>query len=360
MRQRQDRPAVCNLERSVTSIARRSFLFTVAGASAALAADTPSIDIWLGTRQRFGHIGLPQRWINILGSVSPAAAIAEISYTLNGGERKFVSKGPDLRRLASPGDFNIEIDKGDLHAGENEVVIRAADGQGARAEQTVTVEFTPNRAWPLPYETDFSKVNNLQDVCQVIDGRWNLSADGVRTAVPYYDRVLGFGDLNWTNYSVQAEVTFHDFPGPVQRNRGPGFGVNHAGIGLRWRGHADDGRQPRVQWYPLGAATEFTLQKDLKECRWRILPGPPQKAAYAEEPFGIDLDRKYWLKGEVRTTADGRNRYRNKIWAVGDPEPPTWAVESIEQPSDDFPSGGALLVAHRSDVTFGRVRIEPL
>ncbi|MEZ5400264.1 MAG: hypothetical protein R2729_11395 [Bryobacteraceae bacterium] len=143
-------------------------------------------------------------------------------------------------------------------------------------------------------------------------------------------------------------------------NLGPGFGVNHAGLGLRWRGHADDGRQPRVQWYPLGAATEFTLQKDMAQCRWRILPGPPAKAVYAEQPFSLRLDRPYWLRGEVATLAGGRNRYRNKIWAAGEPEPEAWAVESIEAPSRDFSSGGALFVAHRSDVTLRRVRIEPL
>ncbi|MEZ5400265.1 MAG: hypothetical protein R2729_11400 [Bryobacteraceae bacterium] len=45
----------------------------------------PRIEIWHGPRQRFGHLGLPQGWINVLGSVSPAATIAEISYTVNGG-----------------------------------------------------------------------------------------------------------------------------------------------------------------------------------------------------------------------------------------------------------------------------------
>ncbi len=340
-------------------LGRRAFLACAGGAALASAAPgPPTIDVWHGARQRFGHLGLPQRFINILGSTAPAERIAEISYTLNGGERLYVSKGPDLRRLAEPGDFNIEIDHAELKPGENEVVIRAADLDRTRVETAVTVHFVPGRSWPLPYEVDLSKVDNLQDVCQVIDGRWRLDADGARTAAPYYDRVLGFGDMNWTNYSVQAEVTFHGFPGASSERKGPGFSVNHAGITLHWRGHDDDGRQPRVRWYPLGAATEFTLEKDLSQCRWRILPGPPKGVVYAEERFGIELEKKYWLKGEVRVLDDGRIRYRDKIWAVGDAEPAAWAVENIEEPSTDFSSGGALLIAHRSDATFGRVRID--
>jgi hypothetical protein len=337
---------------------RREWVLGLVAAAAlpAFAEEAPRIEIWHGRRQRFGHRGLPQRWINLLGSVSPAARIAQIEHSLNGGEFRGVSKGPDLHRLASPGDFNLEIDHANLRPGENEVVIRAADLDGIRAEERVIVEYTADVAWELPYRVDFSRVTNLQDVCQVVDGRWRFTPDGVRTAEPYYDRVLAFGDMSWTNFAVTAEVIFHDFPGP--KRGGPDFGVNHAGITLRWRGHQDDGRQPRVKWYPLGAATEFTLQKDLTQCRWRILPGPPKRNVNAEETYPIELGRRYFIKGQVETLPDGRHRYRNKIWSPDRNELDFWAVESIEDPADDFASGSALLIAHRADVTFCSVRIE--
>lgn len=336
---------------------RRHALAALGAAPLAQALVKPRIDLWHGKRQRFGHLGLPQRWINILGAVSPAEHIAQLDYSLNGLDFLPLSKGPDLYRLASAGDFNIEIDHADLEDGENRVVIRSKDRDGVTSEETIVVDYTPGVVWRLPYEVDFAKVKDLQDVCQVVDGRWRLEKDGVRTADPYYDRVLAFGDMNWTNYALTAEVIFHDFPGPTPGG-GPGFGVNHAGIGLRWRGHDDDGRQPHVAWYPLGAATEFTLQKDLSKCKWRIIPGPPQKTVYADEPYAIELGKKYWIKGEVRTMPDGRNRYRNKIWSPDRNELDFWAVERFEKPSRDFSSGSALLVAHRSDVTFGRVKIE--
>ncbi len=336
---------------------RRQALATLAAAPAAQALAAPAIDVWYGKRQRFGHLGLPQRWINILGSVSPAERIAQLEYALNGGDFRPLSKGPDLYRLASAGDFNVEIDHADLDAGENRVVLRAKDRDGVMTDETVVVDYTAGGAWRLPYEFDFADVTNLQDVCQVVDGRWRLDKDGVRTADPYYDRVLAFGDMSWTDYAVTAEVIFHDFPGP-QAGGGPGFGVNHAGITLRWRGHDDDGRQPHIAWYPLGAATEFTLQKDLSQCKWRIIPGPPEKIVYADEPYPIQLEKRYWIKGEVKTMPDGRNRYRDKIWSPDRNELDFWAVERYEDRSRDFPSGSALLIAHRSDVTFGRVKIE--
>ena len=42
--------------------------------------DVPlSIDIWYGEHQRFGHLGTPQRWINVLGNISPVDSISCIA-----------------------------------------------------------------------------------------------------------------------------------------------------------------------------------------------------------------------------------------------------------------------------------------
>ncbi|MCB9382986.1 MAG: hypothetical protein H6509_00105 [Bryobacterales bacterium] len=325
---------------------------------AARAQPAPSIDIWYGPRQRFGHLGEPQRWVSILGSAAPAAHIAELHYSLNGGDWMPLSKGPDLHRLASPGDFNVEIDRKDLKEGDNRVRIRAVVGDGAAAETEVALEFASGKRWPLPYTVDWSKVENIQDVTQIVDGHWRLEGGGIRPVKPYYDRVLAFGDRNWTDYAATVEVTFHSFPG--KQRGGPHFGVNHAGITLRWRGHGDDAKQPHVAWYPLGAATEFTLEKNLAECRWRILPGPPKRAVWAEEPYPIMLGRPYWLKAEVKTMPDGRYRYRTKIWSQDRNELDFWAVASYEEPADDFGSGSLLLIAHNADVTFGRLTIAPV
>lgn len=339
------------------SWSRRTFLAAASGA-VIKASGPPEIDVWYGPRQHFGRQGLPQPWVNILGSVSPAAEVARIEYSVNGGEPTELSKGPDLRRLARPGDFNADIHVRRLQDGLNEVVIRAFSGDGSKAERTVEVEFAQGKHWPLPYEVDWSAVDSIADVAQIVDGQWRLENGGVRTVEPYYDRLLAFGDMDWTDYRVDVDVTFHGFPG--KRPGGPHFNVNHAGIGLRWRGHAEDANQPHTQWFPLGAATEFTLEKNLEECRWRILPGPPEGPRWAEHPDPIQLGRPYILTAEVKTLEDGSHRYRTRLQEQDRNRFDYWSAESIEPPSKDFSSGSLLLVAHNSDVTFGRLRVEPI
>ncbi|MCP5114842.1 MAG: hypothetical protein GY953_28770, partial [bacterium] len=49
---------------------RREVVLALSAGSAVKALVTPRIDIWYGAQQRFGHLGRPQRWINILGAVS--------------------------------------------------------------------------------------------------------------------------------------------------------------------------------------------------------------------------------------------------------------------------------------------------
>jgi hypothetical protein len=45
------------------------------------------IEIWYGGEQRFGHRGVPQRWINVLGRVD-AERTAELEDMLRHGDPK--------------------------------------------------------------------------------------------------------------------------------------------------------------------------------------------------------------------------------------------------------------------------------
>ena len=45
----------------------------------------PEIEIWYGDNQKFGHLGNPQKWINILGNVSDQDGIKSLHYSLNNG-----------------------------------------------------------------------------------------------------------------------------------------------------------------------------------------------------------------------------------------------------------------------------------
>jgi hypothetical protein len=88
------------------------------------------VDVWYGRQQHFGRNGFPQKWINVLGRVTPGRDIASLSYSLNGASPIPVSIGRDGHRLAKLGDFNIEIDRAQLQIGENVLEIVARTYQG--------------------------------------------------------------------------------------------------------------------------------------------------------------------------------------------------------------------------------------
>ena len=137
-------------------------------------SSTPVIDVWYGSPQLFGQLGVPQQWVNILGNVTDPDGIATLTYALNGGTDSTLSTGPDSRRLADEGDFNVEIDHTDLVDGPNSVVIKATDNLGFTTTETVTVNYTSGNAWPLPYSVDWDTVIDVQDVAQIVDGKWAL------------------------------------------------------------------------------------------------------------------------------------------------------------------------------------------
>ena len=193
---------------------------------------------------------------------------------------------------------------------------------------------------------------------QVVDGVWHLEEDGVRTAAPYYDRVLSMGDRSWSDYQTMLRLTIHGFtsstPGP------PTYDVTHFGAAMRWRGHHTDGLQPRRKWYPLGAQGEFLIKTKLDTCQWRILfdkadDKPPR---YAARRNTLALGQPMYIKTQIATMPDGRSRYRFKQWQESATERATWDVEGFE--ADDYPSGSLCLVPHNSDATLHEVRVEKL
>ena len=308
-------------------------------------AAEPYIDIWYGEHQRFGHLGHPQRWVNVLGNVSPASEIASLTWSLNGSKPRPLSFGEDQRRLARPGDFNVEIDRSELQLGRNTVTVTVIDRSGRVTQRTSEVEYlSQEQRWPLPYIIDWSKVERIDEVAQVVDGKWTLTPNGVRTVERYYDRVLAFGDDSWRDYEVSTTVTFHAFTPPLTPPNNTR--VTHAAIALRWPGHDRDEHQPHVKWYPLGATAEFMLTTDLKQCRWRIFDRNPydskrpffwrifddNKRFYVESKRhqAIELDKPYGMKHRVETLNEGRSRYRVKLWPVNESEPTTWDLERIE------------------------------
>lgn len=318
----------------------------------------PMIRFWYGPEQQFGHLGEPQPWLNVLGNVSFAEQLDSATFSVNGGMERSLSLGGNLHRLALPGDFNIELAWEELQPGSNRVKVNAYSKAGAVIADSMQVQLASGNIWPLPYAIDFTTVNNLQDVVQIVDGDWVLEANGVRTRQRYYDRVLTMGDTTWSDYETTVQLTINDYT-PSEAGP-PTYNVTHFGVAMRWRGHHADGRQPSRKWYPLGAQGEFLIKENKDSCRFRILfdGGRHKPQKYADKWNSLVVGRPMFVKTQVATLNDGRTRYRFKQWMATESEPDDWDVEGLE--ADDYPSGALCLVPHNSDVTIHRVQVEPL
>ena len=314
------------------------------------------IDLWYGQEQYFGIPGNPQRAINILGNVACQDSLVALRYSLNEGHWQNLSVGPDGRRLAGKGDFNIEILRMYLSEGKNIVQIKAEDSNGIIEQQKVIVHYTNEKTWPLAYEIDWNNVDLLQKAVYIIDGKWVIVPDGIRTVEPYYDRILAFGDSTWRDFEILVSVIFHDYAEPLPGP--PTFNVSHAALAMRWPGHDDDGNQPRVKWYPLGATCEMQLKTNLDSCRWRILGGG-SKTENIHALKTIELGKKYMMKSRVESLENDSTQYSVKFWEYHTAEPDEWDLQATEGP-EDVQYGSGLLISHNTDVTFGYLKVSPL
>lgn len=159
-------------------------------------------NIWYGLTQSFGQFGQPQPWVNILGELESTSGIESLSYTLNGGSQVALNFLKDKRRLNNDGDFNIDLLSSDLLNGENTVVVTAQKDDGSAEIETILVNYNRATTWPLPYTIDWSTVSNdeeIQNVAQVVDGKWTITPSGIRTVEPGYDRLVAIGDRTWSD-----------------------------------------------------------------------------------------------------------------------------------------------------------------
>jgi len=310
----------------------------------------PLIQVWYGDQQYVGDPGVAQPFFNVLGNVLDADGVASLSYTLNGASSAPLNIGPDQKRLAGLGDFNIELPIASLVPGLNTVAITALDGMGEATNHTVLVDYLSGNVWPENYVIDWNQVQNLQDVAQVVDGNWEVANGILRPLQVGYDRLVAVGDATWVDYEVVVPITIHGYSPD-------GFlpGSNRPGVGLlmRWVSHLPPG-QPQHN-FRLGAIGFYRIDQDGtgKLEMWtedsKATPGLQRTLAY-EVP--------YVFKMQVETLASS-HQYRFKVWEQGQPEPPAWDL--VEDQALSEPSSGALvLVAHHMDVSFGTVTVTPL
>ncbi|MGE0622637.1 MAG: putative Ig domain-containing protein [Pseudomonadales bacterium] len=315
-------------------------------------ADPSQIDIWYGDSQDFGSPGNPQRWVNVLGTVSDQDGISSLTFTLNGGPSRNLSVGPDTRRLLEAGDFNVEIDYAELIAGQNTVEITAIDSIGTVTTKTVVVNYTQGLVWPSNFQTDWNSATTLADYAQVVDGRWELDGTGVRPSVMGYDRVLAVGDVLWDDYEVEVPITIHGYdPGGFQwPSVAPGIGVLS-----RWLGHTTlvQGEQPHAYWLPSGGSIWYDYGED------RLYLGGNNGLSASIGSPQIDFGTTYIWKLRAETVSPGNTFYGAKLWQQGSIEPANWTMSGQDGPGD-LENGSYLLIAHHIDATFGDVVITDL
>ncbi|KIC35665.1 cadherin-like domain-containing protein, partial [Leisingera sp. ANG-M7] len=301
----------------------------------------PVIDVWYGPTQTFGQPGEAQTWVNILGDVF-AEDIDTLTYRLNGGAERNLSVGPDAHRLEKAGDFNIDIayDELDPTAADDVVSIIARYNDGSEYTQDVTIQYQDGAAWPEDYSIDWSAVSNIQDVAQVVDGKWTLTGDGVRPDELGFDRFIAIGDNSWDFYEARLAVTPHDL------SAANGL----FGFGLWWNGHTSDSP---IQWQPLRGFTpsEFLFYDQLT--------GTPHFEIYPSTnitPFTLAEDTRFNFVIRVEQSGTFDRSYKMKVWEEGTAEPAGWLMDLVID-YDDPITGSFALVTHHYDIEFHDIDI---
>lgn len=310
-----------------------------------------SVRLWYGSHHVFGNPGIAQRWVNILGDVAGCNDLKSLAFRLNDGAPRPLSLGPDGRRLAGRGDFNVEIPRTDLRPGLNRVEIVATRTSGAQESETVSVDYVTGRTWPLPHHLSWSSAGSLPQAVQIVDGRWTVDGAGVRPTALAYDRTVAIGDISWSDYEVLVPVTLLGVdPGGYNAVSGsPGIGLI-----LRWTGHFDwGGRQPTIGWKPVGATAWYKWDDKLK---LRINDRPAGEDLSGRK---LAVGKTYLFRMRVETRSNGTPAYAVKVWPQGETEPAAWILSGTGLTSDPA-RGSLLLVAHHVDVRFGNITITPL
>jgi len=336
----------------------------------AMTGAPPVIDFWYGPTQRFGQLGIPQEFVNVLGKVTDADNnIAFMSYTLNGGPSVGLNIGPDTRRLQNLGDFNVDIPYASLLAlpAMNTLTISAEDGVGNIVASIVNLEYTAGVTWPGSYVVDWDSAPELEDVSQVVDGLWAVQGGKAVTVEAGYDRLISLGNVTHANYEVTVPITVHSidaigFPLP---SAGPLIG-----IGLRWPGHSDAAldpgffgpgpAQPEWGFFPAGALCWYHWSDPGDYSVGEFAVNENYFAGAEELVTPFVFDDEYMFKARISSLPDLRPRTEFKFWRPSiETEPGVWYLQRDGLPGDPT-SGGLLLIAHHVDVEIGDVVVTEL
>jgi hypothetical protein len=319
--------------------------------------------VWHGDIQRVGHLGRAQDTFNVLGHVDPWEEIDRLEWSLNWYQAVPLSFRA-FRRLAANGDFNADVPVGMLDPGSNQFYVTAYFKDWDPITHTVTIVHE-NGSTPLPCEIQWHEVGNPQDVGQYVDGRWQLTEAGLRTATTGYDRLFLVGEKAWRDYEVCTAITVHR----VDATTSPLSGGNGVGLMTRFAGHTTGGHrhfpsgQPTWGYQPFGAIGWLRWNKGGSDQapQLQFFAGDSDQAENFGE-FPLKIGDTYGLRMRCKTLADdtaetGVTRYSFKIWPADSSEPKAWTWQHVQSSPYALRQGALALVAHHVDVTFGDITV---
>jgi hypothetical protein len=319
-------------------------------------ANGPDIDVWYGSTQSFGNLGIPQRWINVVGNADDPNGVSALRYSLNGGPEQPLTVGPDGFRLVDAGDFNVELDHETLVTGANTLRLVAVDGGGNTSTRDVTVNWLGPSTWTLPTTVSWSGASAINDVAQITDGRWAIVDDGVRPLATGYDRVIVLGQRTWASYEVTVPITLHRFDSSKP----------HAGVGVAmgWQGHTGSA-QPRFG-HPYGGLCSYGRpgpEPALPRLEITTNPSENSDRTVVDTALTLIPDVAYTMRFRREARGDGTSRYSCKVWRADQAEPASWhlTTDLADWWAETGPHpGSTLLLAHQVDATFGDVHVVPV
>jgi transcriptional regulator CtsR len=317
-------------------------------------SDGPLLTLWYRDTIAFGQKGNPQKWVNVLGNVSDNGTVDNFYYQLNGGSPVNINIGPDDRRLVSTGDFNIDIDANELTNGSNTLSLYAEDDEGNINSKNIAISYTKGNVWDLNSTIDWQNTDAILQQAQVVDGKWQLTNEGVRPVEIGYDRLIAIGDTTWTDYEVIVPIEIHALDTEIGINGGNEYGI---GLLMRWLGHTDEpvaGWSPKSGWEPYGEIGWFNWDKNTQaNSRISFLN------AGISQSMPILFNQKYLFRFRVETLPNGSHEYRLKVWLESNTEPAEWDLIHTAN-STELDKGSFMLIAHHVDATFGNIQVNSL
>jgi hypothetical protein len=227
-----------------------------------ISQSTDKIQIWdIEDNTVFRCLG-SQKIFNIRGRIDlDKSDIKNFYYVLNNSKSNSIPIGSNGTRLVNEGDFNIDtILVSELkHKNSIDLCIELKDGNVFQISRNFFVEPSPISE---NCSIDFSEIDRISEVAQIVDGNWQLMNDlqngrclKIDAENAGWDRIILFGsnDLK-SNFEITAKLS-------VEKWVGNPHGV---GILFHWKDHLQgDGTKLPSEWN-TSLAWYYTFSKGLQ------------------------------------------------------------------------------------------------